>query len=95
MTNGKNVTILMLLMSAVVLSALLLAAIRTDPAQAANTSARLDPYIMTTGGRADTADNIYIIDIYQKRLNVYTADPNRDRLDAMDSVDLTQYFRNQ
>ncbi len=80
-------------MSAVVLSALLLAAIRTDPVQAANTSARLDPYIMATGGRSDTADNIYIIDIYQKKLNVYTAERNRERIDAMDSVDLTQYFR--
>ena len=93
MKDGKNVTIVMLLMSAVVLSVLASLAFHLPPAQAGNSGVRFNHYIMTPGARADSFDNIYIIDVLSKRLNVYSLDPNRKRMDLKDSLDLAKYFR--
>ena len=96
MNDSKNITIVMLLLSAVVLSVLLLASIQTAaPVQAGNTSARFGDYVMAPGARAKSFDNLYVIDVLQKRLNVYSADPNRKRVEILDTVDLAQYFKNQ
>lgn len=93
MKDGKNVTIVMLLLSAVVLSVLLSMAFRLQPAQAGNSGVRFNHYIMTPGARADSFDNIYIIDVLNKRLNAYSLDPNRKSINLRDSVDLAKYFR--
>ena len=92
MNDSKNVTIVMLLISAVVLTVLMLAT--TQPADAGNTSARFGDYVMSPGARADSFDNLYVIDVLQKKLNVYSTDPNKRRLEILDSIDLTQYFQN-
>ena len=93
MNDHKNTMIVMLVLSAVVLSVLLVAALRTTPpAYAGNTSARIDPYIMMPGGRSDSADNLYVVDVYRKRINVYYADRNRKTLILKDSKDLTGLF---
>jgi len=90
MNDSKNVTIVMLLISAVILSVLVLA---TQPTHAGNSSARFGDYIMSAGARADSFDNLYVIDVLQKRLNVYSLDPNKRRMEILDTVDLTQYFQ--
>ena len=72
MNDSKNITIVMLLISAVILSVLLLA---TQPTHAGNSSARFGDYVMSAGARADSFDNLYVIDVLQKRLNVYSTDP--------------------
>ena len=93
MNDHKNITITMLLLSAVVLAVLLVAAIKTaPPAYAGNVSNRIDPYIMMPAGRSDTFDNLYVIDIYQQKINVYEADRNRKTLILKDSKDLTGLF---
>ena len=95
MTDHKNTTIVMLLLSAVVLSVLLGAAFRSaPPAYGGNVSARIDPYILMPGGRSDSADNLYVVDVYRKRINVYYADRNRESLILKDSKDLTGLFDN-
>lgn len=94
MTDHKNVTIAMLVLSAVVLSVLLVAAFRTaPPAYAGNTSARIDPYIMMPGGRSDSADNLYVVDVFRQRINVYYADRNRKALILKDSKELAGLFQ--
>jgi len=39
------------------------------------------------------SDDLFVIDVLAKRLNVYYTDDNRGRLDILDSVDLPQYFQ--
>ena len=93
MNDSKNVTIVMLLISAVVLTVLMLATMQTT--EGGNSSSRFGDYVMSPGARADSFDNLYVIDVLQKRLNVYSTDPNKRRLEILDSIDLTQYFQNQ
>ncbi len=95
MNNGKNITIAMLVLSAIVLSTLLVIVAPTPKALAGNTSARFkDAYIMSPGGRADSFDNLYVIDVPRQKLNAYEVDPNRKNMNILDTVDLPRYFQN-
>lgn len=95
MNNGKNITIAMLVLSAIVLSTLLVIVTPTPKALAGNTSARFeDTYIMSPGGRADSFDNLYVIDVPRQKLNAYEVDPNRKNMKILDTVDLPRYFQN-
>ncbi len=93
MNDNKNMLIVLLLISAVLLSAMLFVARQTEQtAQAGNTSARFGDYIMCPGAREDSSDNIYIIDVQLQRLAVYLLEPGTNDLIPVDIIDLQRYF---
>jgi hypothetical protein len=92
MNDSKNITIAMLLISAVVLSVLVAVSVRTPSAEAGNASSRYGDYILCPGARAESADNLYVIDVMKRRLNVYVIDQNRRDVNLQFTVDLANYF---
>lgn len=93
MSDNKNMLIVLLLISAVLLSAMLFVARQTDQtAQAGNTSARYGDYIMCPGARESSADNVYVIDVQLQRMGVYLVEPGTNDLIPVDIIDLQRYF---
>ena len=93
MNDNKNMLIVLLLISAVLLSAMLFVARQTEQtAQAGNTSARFGDYIMCPGARESSADNVYVIDVQLQRMGVYMVEPGTNDLIPVDIIDLQRYF---
>lgn len=93
MNDNKNMLIVLLLISAVLLSAMLFVAGQTEQtAQAGNTSARFGDYIMCPGARESSTDNIYVIDVQLQRMGVYLLEPGTNDLIPVDIIDLQRYF---
>jgi len=87
MNDKANTTIVLLVISAVLLSAMLFAARQTSQtARAGNTAMRFGDYIMCPGARESDADNLYVIDVRKQRMNVYMIEPGR--------ADLANHYRN-
>jgi hypothetical protein len=94
MNDTRNIAIVLLLVSAAVLTAVVVALQNTaEPALAAAASSRGGEYIMATGGWSDTRDLLYIVDIAAEKLNVYSVDLNENAVQREDSVDLAELFR--
>jgi hypothetical protein len=95
MKDPQNVTIALLLATAVILLALLLASYSStdNAAYAAGTFVKQGDYILGAGAKGGNTDLVYVIDIAVRQLNVYQPDINTGTLDLMDSVDLGRAFR--
>jgi len=94
MRDTQDVTIALLIATAVILSAILLSAYRTqDPAACADTSVEHGDYLMVPGARGTTTDLLYVVDIAARRLNTYETNVNTWTMELIDSVDLERSFR--
>ena len=93
MNDPRNLTILLLVISAAVLGGILLSTMG-EPAYAEAMSASRGDYVMATGQVGKYGDLLYMIDRRAKRLNVYSFDPQTDAMTPQASVDLGQVFRN-
>ena len=93
MNDRQNIVIVLLLVSAAMLSMMLFMSQRTDEAVAGNTSARFGDYIMCPGIRSQADDNIYLIDVQEQKLICYWIEPGTDDLEPTDIVDLEKIFK--
>jgi hypothetical protein len=93
MQKTQNITIVMLLMTAAILSSLLIAGwLYTEPAYASGVS-RSGDYIMTSGQYDADTDFIYVLDMANAKLNVYYPDINTNQLKIGVTVDVGAAFR--
>ena len=93
MQKTQNITIVMLLMTAAILSSLLIAGwLYTEPAYASGVS-RSGDYIMTSGQYDADTDFIYVLDMANAKLNVYYPDINTNQLKIGVTVDVGAVFR--
>ena len=93
MKNTQNVTIVLLIVTASVLTTLLLASyLYTQPAYGAIGSVKGGDYILSSGSYNAETDFIYIIDIASNKLNIYFPNINTNALTLGDSVDLARSF---
>ena len=92
MKNEQNLTIALLLATAMILTALLITSYQNPNTAYANTTMKDGDFILGTGALTSTTDLIYIVDIGAKRLNVYFTDNNTGTMDLADSVDLERAF---
>jgi hypothetical protein len=94
MKNSQNITIVLLLVTAAILTTLLVAGYvnTTQPAYAATAQSKGGDYVMTAGSLNQESDFIYVIDIANNKLAVYYANVNTNSLMVGDKVDLARAF---
>ena len=95
MKDTGNTTIALLIVTAVILTAMLIGThFQTSQTVLAEGPARSGSYIMASGRWSAEADLTWIIDLAAKprRLNIYYANPNTNEIELVDSVNLEQAF---
>ena len=94
MNNTQNITIVLLLISAVVLTAVLIGAYTgTSETAYADGSTRSGDYTMVTGAYDKEFDLLYVINIAKKTLIVYRLNNGTKAIDLQDKIDLGRAFR--
>jgi len=95
MKDPQNLTIVLLLITAVTLSAMLITAYRDrdDAAYAAAPAIKGGDYLIAPGAVSASTDAVYVLDIGAQRLNMYFTNPNARSLDMADSIDLSRAFQ--
>ncbi len=89
MKDNRNVTIALLCISAVVLTAALAYVYNTDTSVAyADTPTRGGNYIMLSGAISSSIDMLYIIDVSTTKMNTYLLDIKGNALVLKDQIDL-------
>ena len=92
MKSNENIAIVLLLITAGILTGLVVATLW--PARAyADASVRRGDYIACAGEWTRATDLVYILDVAVRKLNVYFADRNAKALKRVDQVDLKQAFQ--
>ena len=94
MQKTQNITIVMLLMTAAILSSLLVAGwlYTEQPAYAGGVS-RAGDYIMASGLYDSDTDFVYVLDIANAKLNLYYPNINTNTLTLGTSLDIGAAFR--
>jgi len=97
MTNSQNTAIVLLLITAVILTGLLVATYRqTHQAALAESSDRRGNYIMVSGVyRLGSLDLIYVINLATRTMNVYHGNESTSAIELLDRVDLERAFSQQ
>jgi len=88
MQNNANVVIVLLVISAAVLTAVLVGTAYAD-----SSSTRAGDYAAATGSLDTERDLLYVIDIAAGRLNVYNVNRKSNTIDLGGSVDLARPSR--
>ena len=83
MNNTQNTTIVLLLITAGILTAMLMSAYVGEPAAYGDSSVRQGKYIMATGGYDLNIDLIYVINIETQKLCVYAPNTAKRTIDRM------------
>lgn len=91
MNANRNITLVLLLITALVLGALV-AATHWPRTAYADTPDRRGNYIMVAGQWSRSTDLIYVINIATRKLNVYFANRSTNNFELIDSVDLQKVF---
>jgi hypothetical protein len=92
MKNTQNVTIVLLVVTAAILTSLLVAGyVYTQPAYAGTSQSKGGDYIMAAGAYNADSDFLYVLDIANNKLGVYYAN-NNNQLMMGDKVDLGKAF---
>lgn len=93
MQKTQNVTIVLLLMTAAILTSLMAASwLYTEPAYA-GASARAGDYLIVNGMYDADTDFIYVLDIANAKLNLYYPNINTNTLTLGTSINLAATFR--
>lgn len=94
MNHTHNVTIVLLVVTAAILTSMLVGGyLYTEPAYAGSCSAKDGDYIMVSGQYDQNTDFIYILDIANAKLNIYFPNINNNSIVLGDTVDLSRAFR--
>ena len=92
MKDPQNIAIVLLLVTAGLLTAALAGVLQTKPAYG-DKAIKQGDYIMLTGAWSASTDLLYVVDIAERRLNVYFAGPQTDNsIQMIESVDLERAF---
>ena len=93
--NSQNTTIAILLVTASILTALLVGIFAGNGQTAlAAPSVRAGDYSACTGNMpGGEADLFYVINAEQRKMNVYSLNPKTNMIDLVQSVDLERAFR--
>ena len=84
MNNTQNTTIVLLLITAGILTAMLLSAyVGSEPAAYGDSSVRQGKYIMATGGYDENIDLVYVVNIETQKLCVYAPNLSKRSIDRM------------
>jgi len=92
MTHNKNLAILVLSVSAAVLTAALVLTTVSDQALA-DASTRGGDYLWVAGEYSAQRDLIYIVDLAAQKMNAYAVTPQLNGLQLFDQVDLKKAFQ--
>ena len=93
MQKTQDITIVMLLMTAAILTSLLVAGyLYTEPAYAGSVS-RSGDYVMASGMFEEGTDFVYVLDIANAKLNLYYANTASNQLTLGCTTDLSTAFR--
>jgi len=92
MTDNKNLTIMVLCVSAAVLATALVVTSVSDRALA-DASTRGGDYIWVAGEYSAQRDLIYVVDLAAQKMNTYRVTPKLDALQLRDQVDLKKQFQ--
>ena len=93
MKDTGNITIVLLTVTAVILTTMLIAVyFQTSQTSLAEGPARSGNYIMTTGRWNVDVDLTWVINLAAQQLNIYYANPNTNEIELIDSVSLQQTF---
>ncbi len=93
MKDSKDITILLLTITAVILGAMLISSLNLQPtAYAGNTSVKQGDYIMQVNKISGSTDLLVITDIATRRMNVYQPNLSNRSIDLVDQVNLEQAF---
>ena len=95
MKNTQNITIVLLLMTAAILTTLLVAGLALHPAgpRIRRRTERGGDYIMATGMYDDQTDFIYVLDVANGKLNLYYPNINTNQLTLGTTLNLATAFR--
>ena len=94
MANTQNLTVTFLIVTAAVLTSLLVASfVYTEPAYAHMGMAKAGDYMAAVGAYNDQTDFLYVIDLANNKLNIYYPNINTNSLSLGDTVDLSKAFR--
>lgn len=95
MKNGQNLAIVLLVITAVVLTGILVGSYSfTSQSAYAATPVKGGDYIQLTAGISTSSDLLYIINTAVRRMNAYQLNPNSNKgLELIATVDLEQAFR--
>lgn len=94
MKNNQNITILLLTISAAILTVMLVVTMtETSQEAVAGASAKEGDYIMATGRISSAYDAVYVVDVVEERLIVYWVNPDNNRPEILDAADLDRAFR--
>jgi hypothetical protein len=94
MTDRQNTAIVLLLITAVILTGLLVATYwQTDQVAQAQSSSRRGNYIVVSGEyRQGSLDLIYVVNLATRSMNVYHGNDDTMAIELMDRVDLERAF---
>lgn len=93
MNDSQNITISLLVISAVILTALLVGTyLNTQQTAYGDTPARAGRYIAVTGALNTSRDLLYLTDLVADQLNVYTIDINTSSIKIVQRIDLKRIF---
>jgi hypothetical protein len=94
MKDTQNIAIVLLVISAAILTVLLVGALpETSRPAFAEASVKQGDYVMVTGQIAGSYDALYVVDIVEQQLNVYWINPESERMEILDTADLERAFR--
>lgn len=94
MKKHENLIIAALVLTAGILSTVLVWSLVATPEQAyADTSVRGGDYIVGTGAWSASRDLLYIINRSQRQLNVYAIDQNSKSLNRVQRLNLAEVFK--
>ena len=94
MKDSQDIAIVLLTVTAVILSILLFSnySTGTKVAYAGNTPVKQGDYIMSTNQISNSTDALIITDIEARRMNVYQTNINNRSIELIDRVNLERAF---
>jgi len=94
MKIAQNITIGFLLVSAAILTALLIGIHENTAGQAdAQVTVKQGRFIVSVGRWSASIDLVYVVDIQTRRLNAYAASRTTRKLQLLDSAEMEPVFR--
>ncbi len=93
MKNPQNITIALLITTAVILTGMLVTMhVDATPVAQADAPGRVGEYIAVSGAYSTKYDVMYVADVVAGKLNAYMVDPQSKTIQLIDSVDLARMF---
>jgi hypothetical protein len=90
MNDTKNLTILILCITAVVLLAMVIGVKMDSTAYAGGIGMKQGNWIMVAGGATSKSDMLYMVDIGQRQMNVYGL--TGKKIEKIDAINLDDIF---